>query len=101
MAELGLKAYRFSIAWGRVLPDGKGESIQRESISIRDWSTRCSRTEYAERHTVSLGSSGGARRPGGWLNRDIAGWFGDYASTMFDALGDRVPMWSTINEPWW
>jgi beta-glucosidase len=37
---------------------------------------------------------------GGWLNRDISEWFCDYAVTMFDALGDRVEMWSTLNEPW-
>ena len=37
---------------------------------------------------------------GGWLNRDIAHWFADYAAVMFKALDDRVPRWATLNEPW-
>jgi beta-glucosidase len=37
---------------------------------------------------------------GGWLNRDIAHWFADYAEVMFKALDDRVPRWATLNEPW-
>ena len=37
---------------------------------------------------------------GGWLNRDVADWFADYATVMYKALGDRVPMWATLNEPW-
>ena len=37
---------------------------------------------------------------GGWLNRDVADWFGDYAAAVFNRLGDRIPMWATLNEPW-
>ncbi|HEU0055081.1 MAG TPA: family 1 glycosylhydrolase, partial [Longimicrobium sp.] len=37
---------------------------------------------------------------GGWVNRDVASWFADYARVCFGALGDRVRMWSTLNEPW-
>lgn len=37
---------------------------------------------------------------GGWLSPDSPGWFADYAKVIFEALGDRVPMWATLNEPW-
>ncbi len=37
---------------------------------------------------------------GGWLNRDVAGWFADYAASCFRALDDRVDLWATLNEPW-
>ena len=37
---------------------------------------------------------------GGWTNRDVAGWFADYAQLVVRALGDRVALWATLNEPW-
>jgi beta-glucosidase len=101
MAELGLKAYRFSISWGRVLPDGFGR-VNAKGIDfysrLVDALLARGITPNATLYHWDLPAALDDR--GGWLNRDIAGWFSEYATTMFDALGDRVPMWTTINEPW-
>jgi beta-glucosidase len=101
MAEMGLNAYRFSISWSRVLPEGIGRVNDRgldfysrlvDALLERGISPNA--TLYHWDLPAALDDRGG------WLNRDIAGWFAEYASIMFDALGDRVPMWATINEPW-
>jgi len=101
MAELGLNAYRFSIAWGRIYPVGTGrvnsngvDFYSRLVDALLEKGIRPSVTLYHWDLPEALDDRGG------WLNRDIAGWFSDYAATMFDALGDRVPMWATLNEPW-
>ena len=101
MKELGLNAYRFSIAWGRVYPAGTG-GVNRKGL---DFYSRLVdellRNDVAPNVTLyhwDLPEALDDR--GGWLNPDIAAWFGDYAGTVFDALGDRVKMWSTLNEPW-
>ena len=100
MRELGLKAYRFSISWSRILPDGRGRVNQRGIDfysrlidKLLDNGIIPNATLYHWDLPAALDDRGG------WLNPDIAGWFGDYAATMFEALADRVPMWSTINEP--
>ncbi len=101
MASLGFNAYRFSISWSRILPDGYGR-VNRKGI---DFYSRLVDALLAKniRPNVTLyhwDLPEALDNRGGWLNRDIADWFADYATTMFDALGDRVGMWSTLNEPW-
>jgi len=101
MAELGANAYRFSIAWGRIFPAGTG-AVNKKGIdfysrlvdALLERGIKPNATLYHWDLPEALDDRGG------WLNRDIAGWFSDYATTMFDALGDRVEMWSTLNEPW-
>jgi beta-glucosidase len=101
MQRLGLQAYRFSIAWARVLPEGRG-SVNAKGLAHYD---RLVDTLLA--HGIApmvtlfhwdLPAALDDR--GGWLNPDIASWFADYASVLFRKLDDRVTMWATLNEPW-
>ncbi len=101
MAELGLTAYRFSIAWSRVLPTGRGRVNQAGLDFYRRLVDRL--LEYGITPAVTLyhwDLPATLDDRGGWLNSDIADWFADYAQVMFRALGDRVPLWTTLNEPW-
>jgi beta-glucosidase len=101
MQSLGLNAYRFSISWSRVFPCGTGRANQagidfysRLVDSLLAAGIRPSVTLYHWDLPAALDDRGG------WLNPDIAKWFGDYAAAMYRALDDRVPMWATLNEPW-
>jgi beta-glucosidase len=101
MHELGLNAYRFSVSWSRILPDGHGQVSSRGL----DFYRRLVDALLARgiRPLVSLfhwDLPAALDDRGGWLNRDVAGWFADYAQVLFGALDDRVELWSTINEPW-
>ena len=101
MKELGLNAYRFSVAWGRVVPDGTGRVNQKGLdfySSLVDTLLDNGITPNLTLFHWDLPAALDDR--GGWLNRDIASWFADYATVIYDKLGDRVPMWATINEPW-
>ena len=101
MAELGLNAYRFSISWSRVLPEGTGRVnakglgfYERLVDALLARGIQPTATLYHWDLPEALDNHGG------WLNRDIADWFADYARICYKALGDRIPMWSTLNEPW-
>jgi beta-glucosidase len=100
MASLGVSAYRFSVAWARVLPKGRGK-VNTKGLSYYDRlidtllenDIRPFVTLYHWDLPLEL------ENKGGWLNDDTARWFGDYADLMFRAFCDRVPYWMTINEP--
>ena len=101
MKELGLAAYRFSVAWGRVLPEGTGpvngkglDFYRRLTDGLREAGIAPMATLFHWDLPAALDDRGG------WLNRDVAGWFADYAGVLFRALDDRVEWWATLNEPW-
>lgn len=100
MRELGVDAYRFSIAWPRIQPDGTGRA-HRAGI------------EFYDRVIDSLLADGISpvatlfhwdmpeplQHAGGWMNRDTASRFADFALLAAEAFGDRVDKWITLNEP--
>mmetsp|Transcript_48250 Transcript_48250/g.149063 ORF Transcript_48250/g.149063 Transcript_48250/m.149063 type:complete len:469 (-) Transcript_48250:152-1558(-) len=102
MKKLGLPAYRFSIAWSRLLPDGRGQVSSKGAafynqlidellangikplVTIYHWDLpECLDAEY-----------------GGWLSPKVIEDFEAYAAACFDCFGDRVKSWITFNEPW-
>lgn len=101
MRQLGLQAYRFSISWPRVLPQGRG-------------APNAAGLGFYDRLVDELLANGieplvtlyhwdlpaALDNRGGWLNPEVAQWFAEYSSLMFRRLDDRVKFWVTINEPW-
>ena len=101
MKDLGLDAYRFSVAWPRVIPGGTG-AVNAAGL---DFYSRLVDTllENGIRPVVTLYHWDLPQvldDQGGWLNRDSAQWFTDYTAATVAALGDRVTNWTTFNEPW-
>jgi len=99
-ADLGVNAYRFSLAWGRLV-DANGRPNQ---AGIDFYSRLVDEllghgiTPVATLYHWDLPQS--LDDAGGWLNRDTAYRFGDYAGIAASALGDRIHDWTTLNEPW-
>jgi hypothetical protein len=99
MRILGLSSYRFSVAWPRMLPDGRGR-VNRRGLDfydrLVDGLLNRGITPLTTLYHWDLPQA--LQAQGGWGNRDSADWFSAYATALFDALGDRVPRWLTINE---
>jgi beta-glucosidase len=100
MREAGLDAYRFSISWPRIFPDGVGAvnaaGIDHYSRFVDDLlaaGIKPLATLYHWDFPWAL------HEKGGWHNRDVVDWFSDYAGAVFHALGDRVDTFVTVNEP--
>ncbi len=101
MKEMGLKAYRLSVSWSRVFPEGKGR-INERGLDFYDRLVD-SLMEAGITPLVTIyhwDLPGALQDLGGWTNRDIADWFAQYAMALYLRLGDRVAHWITLNEPW-
>ena len=100
VAGLGVGWYRFSVSWPRIVPDG-GE-VNKLGLDyyerLVDGLLERSVTPMATLYHWDLPQSLEDR--GGWLARDTAERFADYAVAVHDRLGDRVRLWATLNEPW-
>ena len=100
MKDLGLNAYRFSFSWSRVFPDGIG-AVNEKGLDfydrLIDELLKADLSPNATLYHWDLPQ--GLEDRGGWLNRDLADWFADYSEVIFKRYSDRVPMFSTLNEP--
>lgn len=100
MSEIGLRAYRFSFSWSRLLPEGRGK-VNSAGVEFYDklidalleanvtpWATL-----FHWDYPVALYNEGG------WLNPESPKWFADYTSVLADRFSDRINHWMTFNEP--
>jgi beta-glucosidase len=100
LKELGVKVYRFSVSWPRVLPNGKGE-VNRAGLNfyscLVDELLRAGIEPWVCLYHWDLPQK--LQDETGWANRNIVKWFADYAELMARELGDRVKRWIILNEP--
>jgi beta-glucosidase len=100
MKSIGLQAYRLSLCWPRILPDGTG-AVNEKGLSFYDRlidellaaGIEPFVTLFHWDYPLAL------YRRGGWLNRDSTDWFAAYTEIVVRRLGDRVKNWMTLNEP--
>lgn len=101
MRDLGLRMYRFSVAWPRIQPTGSGPANERGLDFYRrlvDALLEAGITPNLTLYHWDLPQA--LQDAGGWPARETALRFADYASVVYRALHDRVVWWSTLNEPW-
>ena len=101
MKEIGVKAYRFSIAWPRIFPEEgkynpKGMDFYKRLVD-----------ELLKRDIMPVATiyhwdlpQWAYDKGEGWLNRDSVKWYVEYSTKLFEELGDLIPLWITHNEPW-
>lgn len=102
MSDLGLNAYRFSVAWSRVIPNGKGQVNQKGLdyyARLVDMLLERKITPFITLYHWDMPQALQDSN-GGFAGRDTCAIFADYAAVVVKALGDRVKHWITLNEPW-
>ena len=97
---MGIPAYRFSISWARLFPEGKGK-LNKAGVDfynrIIDLCLELGIEPWITLYHWDLPYA--LEMKGGWTNRDIIGWFSDYVATCVGLFGDRVKHWMVLNEP--
>ena len=100
MMDLGVNAYRMSISWGRVMPEGTGRLNQQGVDYYKRCFEKLLRAGIAPNVTLYHWDLPQALEDkGGWVSRDCPYWYQEYAANMFRIFGDIVPQWVTVNEP--
>lgn len=100
MQELGLKAYRLSLSWPRILPDGAG-SLNEPGLAFYDKLIDCLLDAGIEPYVTLFHWDLPLKlhQRGGWMTPEIVNWFADYTRVVVDRYSDRVKNWITLNEP--
>ena len=100
MKELGFKAYRFSIAWSRILPEGTGEVSEAGLQFYENLVDELCANDIIPCVTLFHWDLPYALyRRGGWQNPDSPEWFAEYTRVVAERLGKKVPYFITFNEP--
>jgi beta-glucosidase len=101
LADLGVNAYRFSIAWPRILPEGTGK-VNEEGVDF--YRRLCKELQSAGITPVATlyhwDLPQALQDRGGWVNHDSVEWFSEYAGVVYKSLGEVIPHIATFNEPW-
>ena len=100
MHELGIQAYRFSLSWPRILPEGTGK-VNEEGIAFYNRVIDCLLRHGIEPYITLYhwDYPQALQDRGGWVNPESVNWFAEYAAVVSNAFSDRVTKFITLNEP--
>ncbi len=100
MAKMNIGHFRFSLSWSRILPNGTG-TVSAKGIQfyndVINFCLECGITPWVTLYHWDLPLA--LEKKGGWTNREILGWFREYATVCAHNFGDRVKNWMVLNEP--
>lgn len=101
LKDLGVSHYSFTIAWTRIFPNGFGEVNQKGVEFYNNLINELIANGIKPVITIYHWDMPQCLEDiGGWLNRDVIGYYVEYAKKLFELFGDRVDTWKTVNEPW-